>query len=63
MATRSANSKSAAAAAKAKPATEVKEDLNPFRIAMNQFDRAAKRLKLDPGLLIVTRRPLVQRKG
>jgi glutamate dehydrogenase (NAD(P)+) len=35
----------------------VEEDLNPFSIAMHQFDRAAERMKLDPGLREVLRRP------
>ena len=35
----------------------VVEDLNPFSIAMNQFDRAARHMKLDPGLREVLRRP------
>ena len=33
------------------------EDLNPFRIAMRQFDTAAEKLKLDPGLREVLRSP------
>lgn len=33
------------------------EDLNPFRIAMRQFDVAADKLKLDPGLREVLRSP------
>jgi glutamate dehydrogenase (NAD(P)+) len=33
------------------------EDLNPFRIAMRQFDAAAEKLKLDPGLREVLRSP------
>ncbi len=37
--------------------TTVKEDLNPFRIAMRQFDTAAEKLKLDPGMRQVLRRP------
>jgi glutamate dehydrogenase (NAD(P)+) len=36
---------------------EVEEDLNPFRIAMRQFDTAAEKLGLDPGLREVLRRP------
>ena len=36
---------------------EVQEDLNPFRIAMRQFDIAAEKLGLDPGLREVLRRP------
>jgi glutamate dehydrogenase/leucine dehydrogenase len=33
------------------------EDLNPFRIAMRQFDTAADKLDLEPGLREVLRRP------
>jgi glutamate dehydrogenase/leucine dehydrogenase len=33
------------------------EDLNPFRIAMRQFDNAAERYGLEPGLREVLRRP------
>src|ERR671925_995413 len=33
------------------------EDLNPFRIAMRQFDTAAERCGLEPGLREVLRRP------
>src|SRR5437899_7297493 len=33
------------------------EDLNPFRIAMRQFDTAAEKLNLEPGLREVLRRP------
>ena len=29
---------------------ETQEDLNPFRIAMRQFDTAAEKLNLEPGL-------------
>jgi glutamate dehydrogenase (NAD(P)+) len=36
---------------------EIQEDLNPFRIAMRQFDTAAEKLSLDPGLREVLRRP------
>ncbi|HZP18086.1 MAG TPA: Glu/Leu/Phe/Val dehydrogenase [Terriglobales bacterium] len=36
---------------------EIQEDLNPFRIAMRQFDTAADKLELDPGLREVLRRP------
>src|SRR5919109_534028 len=36
---------------------EPPEDLNPFRIAMTQFDTAAEKLGLDPGLREVLRRP------
>ena len=35
----------------------VQEDLNPFRIAMRQFDTAAERYGLEPGLREVLRRP------
>ncbi|MBV8207311.1 MAG: Glu/Leu/Phe/Val dehydrogenase [Acidobacteria bacterium] len=34
-----------------------KEDLNPFQIAMHQFDLAAEKLGLDPGLREILRRP------
>jgi glutamate dehydrogenase/leucine dehydrogenase len=37
--------------------SEEKEDLNPFRIAMHQFDTAAEKLNLEPGLREVLRRP------
>ena len=37
--------------------SETKEDLNPFRIAMRQFDTAAEKLNLEPGLREVLRRP------
>ena len=40
----------------AKP-SRIAEDLNPFRIAMRQFDTAAEKLKLDPGLRAVLRSP------
>src|SRR5262245_27024762 len=33
------------------------EDLNPFSIAMKQFDRAAEFLKLDPGLRAILKAP------
>ncbi|MGH9580321.1 MAG: Glu/Leu/Phe/Val family dehydrogenase, partial [Terriglobales bacterium] len=33
------------------------EELNPFRIAMSQFDHAAEKMKLDPGLREILRRP------
>ena len=36
---------------------ETQEDLNPFRIAMRQFDTAAAKLDLEPGLQEVLRRP------
>jgi glutamate dehydrogenase (NAD(P)+) len=36
---------------------ETEEDLNSFRIAMRQFDTAAEKLGLDPGLREVLRRP------
>ena len=35
----------------------LQEELNPFQIAMHQFDRAAELMKLDPGLREVLRRP------
>ena len=37
--------------------SETEEDLNPFRIAMQQFDTAADQCNLDPGLREVLRRP------
>ena len=40
-----------------KTLAKVSEDLNPFRIAMRQFDTAADKLKLDPGLRDVLRTP------
>jgi len=39
------------------PIRTVTEDLNPFRIAMRQFDTAAETYGLDPGLREVLRRP------
>lgn len=36
---------------------QLEEDLNPFRIAMAQFDAAAEKLGLDPGIREVLRRP------
>src|SRR5215471_14469401 len=41
----------------AKSIATITEDLNPFRIAMQQFDTAADKLKLDPGLREVLRSP------
>jgi glutamate dehydrogenase (NAD(P)+) len=38
-------------------ATPVKEDLNSFRIAMRQFDYAAEKCGIEPGLCEVLRRP------
>src|SRR6266513_5240952 len=38
-------------------AAPVKEDLNSFRIAMRQFDYAAEKCGLEPGLCEVLRRP------
>src|SRR5438067_10381151 len=38
-------------------AVEAAEDLNPFRIAMRQFDTAAEKLELSEGLREVLRRP------
>src|SRR5438067_11767223 len=40
-----------------KSAVNAAEDLNPFRIAMRQFDTAAEKLKLDPGLREFLRSP------
>jgi len=37
--------------------SETREDLNPFRIAMRQFDTAAEKCNLDPGMREVLRRP------
>jgi glutamate dehydrogenase/leucine dehydrogenase len=37
--------------------SETQEDLNPFRIAMRQFDTAAEKCNLDPGMREVLRRP------
>ena len=37
--------------------TETQEDLNPFRIAMRQFDTAADKCNIDPGMREVLRRP------
>ena len=41
----------------AKTVTTITEDLNPFRIAMQQFDTAAAKLKLDNGMREVLRSP------
>ena len=41
----------------AKRAVATPEDLNPFRIAMHQFDKAAEKLELDEGLREILRRP------
>jgi glutamate dehydrogenase (NAD(P)+) len=38
-------------------ATPIKEDLNSFRIAMRQFDYAAEKCGLEPGLCEILRRP------
>jgi glutamate dehydrogenase (NAD(P)+) len=38
-------------------AVTASEDLNPFRIALRQFETAAEKLKLDPGLREVLRSP------
>ena len=38
-------------------AAPIKEDLNPYRIAMRQFDYAAEKCGLEPGLCEVLRRP------
>jgi glutamate dehydrogenase/leucine dehydrogenase len=43
--------------ATAKTIATLTEDLNPFRIAMQQFDTAAQKLKLDPGMREVLRSP------
>src|SRR5262249_60849864 len=40
-----------------KPVAKTAEDLNPFRIALRQFENAAEKLKLDPGLREVLRSP------
>src|SRR5947209_7782736 len=47
----------AAESHRAGAAVEVAEDLNPFRIAMRQFDTAAEKLELSEGLREVLRRP------
>ena len=39
------------------PPAKVSEDLNSFRIAMRQFDTAAEKLNLEPGLREILRRP------
>jgi glutamate dehydrogenase/leucine dehydrogenase len=41
----------------AKTVATITEDLNPFRIAMQQFDTAAEKLKLDAGMRAVLRSP------
>jgi len=43
--------------ATAKPIATITEDLNPFRIAMQQFDTAAAKLKLNNGMREVLRSP------
>jgi len=43
--------------ATAKSVTPIPEDLNPFRIAMQQFDTAANKLKLENGMREVLRSP------
>jgi len=43
--------------ATAKPIATITEDLNPFRIAMQQFDTAAAKLKLENGMREVLRSP------
>jgi glutamate dehydrogenase (NAD(P)+) len=43
--------------ATAKPLSTITEDLNPFRIAMQQFDTAAQKLKLEEGMRQVLRSP------
>ncbi|HMF89676.1 MAG TPA: Glu/Leu/Phe/Val dehydrogenase [Candidatus Angelobacter sp.] len=40
-----------------KAVSSTSEDLNPFRIALRQFETAAEKLKLDPGLREVLRSP------
>src|SRR5215471_2991960 len=40
-----------------KSVPKISEDLNPFRIALRQFENAAEKLKLDPGLREVLRSP------
>jgi glutamate dehydrogenase (NAD(P)+) len=40
-----------------KSVPKISEDLNPFRIALRQFETAAEKLKLDPGLREVLRSP------
>ena len=56
MATKAAPAKfTVHSSAKAQP--QLEEDLNPFRIAMAQFDLAAEKLGLDPGMREVLRRP------
>ena len=47
----------AAESHRAGAAVEAAEDLNPFRIAMRQFDTAAEKLELSEGLREVLRRP------
>src|SRR5438876_315626 len=44
-------------AAKPRRPAMAEEDLNPFAIAQEQFDRAAATLKLDPSMSEVLRRP------
>lgn len=41
----------------AKQIATITEDLNPFRIAMQQFDTAAQKLKLDEGMCEILRSP------
>lgn len=43
--------------ATAKPIATITEDLNPFRIAMQQFDTAAQKLKLEEGMREFLRAP------
>lgn len=43
--------------ATAKSIATITEDLNPFRIAMQQFDTAAEKLELDPGMREILRSP------
>jgi len=41
-----------------KSQSRVKEELNPFKIAQSQLDRAAQKLKLDPGVHSILREPM-----
>ena len=42
----------------AKTQSGVGEELNPFKIAQSQLDRAAQKLKLDPGTHAILREPM-----
>src|SRR5947209_20407593 len=57
MRTPSPPSKGVAMAPTLTTSVETAEELNPFRIAMSQFDTAAELLGLEPGLREVLRRP------